>query len=376
MEKTVNIDNLHWCSNCLTMSTRPRITFDERGWCNACVWTEKKKTIDWEARQLELQNLLDAHRRNDGQFDCVVPLSGGKDGSYVAYNLKHKYGMNPLCVTVTPALPLPLGDQNLRAFVESGYNHVSINPDHEAMRVLNKTGFIEMGFPYYGWLIAIHTAVIRMATAFGIDLIFYGEDGEVEYGGSTETSKNPIYDVHYQKKIYLEGGYEKVLAASGLTAGELNFFRYPSDEELNRHALQLTHWSYFENWDPYRNYLVAKEHCGLKEAEDSNAGTFTNFSQNDQAIYALHTYLMYLKFGFGRANQDACIEVRRGAMDRQQAVNLVRLYDGHYPEEFMQQYLNYYRMNQDEFDAVLDRYANRDLFEKVNGRWKPMFTVA
>ncbi len=372
----MNIENLHWCSNCLTMSTRPRITFDERGWCNACVWTEKKKTIDWEARQLELQNLLDTHRRNDGHFDCVVPLSGGKDGSYVAYNLKHKYGMNPLCVTVTPALPLPLGDQNLRAFVESGYNHVSINPDHEAMRVLNKTGFIEMGFPYYGWLIAIHTAVIRMATAFGIDLIFYGEDGEVEYGGSTETSKNPIYDVHYQKKVYLEGGYEKVLAASGLTAGELNFFRYPSDEELNQHALQLTHWSYFENWDPYRNYLVAKEHCGLKEAEDSNAGTFTNFSQNDQAIYALHTYLMYLKFGFGRANQDACIEVRRGAMDRQQAVNLVRLYDGHYPEEFMQQYLNYYRMNQDEFDAVLDRYANRDLFEKVNGRWKPMFAVA
>lgn len=376
MDVNTTVDDLRWCSNCLTMSTRPRISFDARGWCNACVWTEKKKTLDWDARQVELVNLLDKHRRNDGEFDCLVPLSGGKDGSYVAYNLKHKYGMNPLCVTVTPALPLPLGDQNLRAFVESGYNHISINPDHEAMRVLNKTGFIEMGFPYYGWLISIHTAVIRTATVFGIDLIFYGEDGEVEYGGSTETSKNPIYDVHYQKKVYLEGGYEKVLAASGLTASELNFFRFPSDEELNKHALQLTHWSYFENWDPYRNYLVAKEYCGLKEAEDSNAGTFTNFSQNDQALYALHTYLMYLKFGFGRANQDACIEVRRGAMDREQAVNLVRLYDGHYPEEFMQQYLAYYQMTQAEFDAVLDRYANQDLFEKIDRRWKPKFVVA
>ena len=84
---------------------------------------------------------------------------------------------------------------------------------------------------------------------------------------------------------------------------------------------------------------------------------------------------MYLKFGFGRANQDACIEVRRGAMDRQQAVNLVRLYDGHYPEEFIALYLNYYEMTQDEFDAVLDRYVNRDLFEKINGRWKPKFIV-
>jgi N-acetyl sugar amidotransferase len=376
MKINATFDNLNWCSNCLTMSTRPRITFDERGWCNACVWTEKKKTLDWNARQVKLEKLLNKHRCNDGEFDCLVPCSGGKDGSYVAYNLKHKYGMNPLCVTITPALTLPLGDHNLRAFVESGYNHLSINADYEAMRALNKSGFIEMGFPYYGWLIAIHTAVIRTATNFGIDLIFYGEDGEVEYGGSTETSKNPIYDVHYQKKVYLEGGYEQVLAASGLSKGQLNFFRFPSDEELNRHALQLTHWSYFENWDPYRNYLVAKEHCGLKEAEDSNAGTFTNFSQNDQALYALHTYLMYLKFGFGRANQDACIEVRRGAMDREQAVNLVRLYDGHYPEEFMQLYLNYYRMTQAEFDDVLDRYANKDLFDKADGRWKPKFVVA
>jgi N-acetyl sugar amidotransferase len=376
MSKNITVNDLRWCSNCLTMSTRPRITFDERGWCNACVWTEKKKTLDWNGRQVQLENLLNQHRRNDGEFDCMVPCSGGKDGSYVAYNLKHKYGMNPLCVTVTPALTLQLGDQNLRAFVESGYDHISINANYEAMRVLNKTGFIEMGFPYYGWLIAIHAAVIRMATNFGIDLIFYGEDGEVEYGGSTETSKNPIYDVHYQKKVYLEGGYEKVVAASGLNNSQLNFFRFPSDEELNRHALQLTHWSYFENWDPYRNYLVAKEHCGLKEADGSNAGTFTNFSQNDQALYALHTYLMYLKFGFGRANQDACIEVRRGAMDREQAVNLVRLYDGHYPEEFLELYLTYYRMTLNEFDDVLDRYANKELFEKIDGRWKPKFVVA
>lgn len=376
MSENSAVDNLKWCSNCLTMSTRPRITFDKRGWCNACVWTENKKTLDWHARRIELETLLNKHRRNNGDFDCIVPCSGGKDGSYVAYNLKHQYGMNPLCVTVTPALTLPLGDQNLRAFVESGYDHISINANYEAMRVLNKTGFIEMGFPYYGWLIAIHTAVIRMATNFGIDLIFYGEDGEVEYGGSTETSKKPIYDVYYQKKVYLEGGYEKVLAASGLNSNQLNFFRFPSDEELNKHALQLSHWSYFENWDPYRNYLVAKEHCGLKEADESNAGTFTNFSQNDQALYALHTYLMYLKFGFGRANQDACIEVRRGAMDRGQAVNLVRLYDGHYPEEFIELYLTYYRMTLNEFDEVLDRYANKDLFEKIDRRWIPKFLVA
>lgn len=368
--------SLSWCSNCLAMSTRPRISFDERGYCNACCWTEKKKELDWDTRHNELQLLLSKHRSGSGRFDCLVPVSGGKDGSYVAYNLKHKYGMNPLAVTVTPALPLDLGEKNLRSFVKSGYNHISVNPSFEAMRSLNKTGFIEMGFPYYGWLIAIHTAVVQVAVGFGIGLVFYGEDGEVEYGGSTETAKNPIYDANYQKKIYLEGGYETVLDQSGLSESDLQFFRFPESSDLNTHPIDLTHWSYYENWDPYRNYLVAKEHCGLEEADGSNAGTFTNFSQNDQALYALHTYLMYLKFGFGRANQDACIEVRRGAMDRSQAVNLVRLYDGHYPEEFIELYLDYYRMTMAEFDQVIDRYANRNLFDKIDGRWKQNFVVA
>ena len=366
---------LSWCSSCLTMSTRPRIKFNENGLCNACVWKEKKLLLDWKSRENDLINLLDKHRRNDGEFDCLVPLSGGKDGSYVAYNLKHKYGMNPLCVTITPALPLSLGEKNLRAFVESGYNHLSVNPDYEAMRTLNKIGFIEMGFPYYGWLTSITVAPIKIAIAHNINLIFYGEDGEIEYGGSTETESNPIYGVEYQKRVYLEGGHSKVLQASNLNKSQLYFFDYPSDEKLAEHKIQLTHWSYFENWDPYRNYLVAKEHCGLQEADSSNSGTFTNFSQNDQALYALHTYLMYLKFGFGRANQDASIEVRRGAMDRDQAVNLVRIYDGHYPEEFIDLYLDYYQMSLEAFNQIIDRYANKDLFEKKNNRWYPRFTV-
>jgi N-acetyl sugar amidotransferase len=370
-----SVENLRWCSNCLSMSTRPRISFDKRGWCNACVWTEEKKTLDWESRQKELENLLNKHRKTDGAFDCLVPCSGGKDGSYVAYNLKHKYGMNPLCLTITPALALDLGEQNLKAFVNSGYNHITVNPAYEAMRTLNRIGFLEMGFPYYGWLIAIQAGVIRMANQLGLELVFYGEDGEVEYGGTTETNRNPIYDVSYMKKVYLEGGYEKILKDSGVAQSELFFFQFPSDEALQKAPIDITHWSYFENWDPYRNYLVAKEHCGLTSADESNAGTFTNFSQNDQALYALHAYLMYLKFGFGRATQDACIEVRRGAMDRQQALNLVRLYDGHYPHEYLDTYLDYYKLSKSEFDEAIDKYANKDLFEKVEGYWKPLFTV-
>ena len=337
---------------------------------------EAKSNLDWGARQQELRDLLDRFRSSSGGFDCLVPVSGGKDGSYVAYQLKHVYGMNPLAVTVRPALSLKLGDQNLANFISSGYNHIHISPDADIMRRFNKYGFIEKGFPYYGWLTAIMTSIIRTAFNFDIPLIFYGEDGEVEYGGSVETINRALFDIEYMKKIYLEGGYERILAfLDDVDPASLYFWKFPSSAEQKDKQLFMTHWSYFESWDPYRNYLVAKEYCGLQEKEDGNSGTFTNFAQNDQALYALHTYLMYLKFGFGRATQDAGIEIRRGAMTRDQAVNLVRLYDGQYPEEFIETYLEYYEMSKDEFDAVLDRWANRDLFHKVDGRWAPSFEI-
>ena len=361
------------------MSTRPRISFDERGWCNACQWMEEKKTLDWSKRKEELKELLNKNRKK-GKFDCIVPVSGGKDGSYVAYMLKTKYNMNPLTITIRPPLELELGKENLMNFINSGFNHIHITPNPEIMQKLNKYGFIHKGFPYYGWLIAIMTAVIRTAINFDISLIFYGEDGEIEYGGSTESKNRALYDIEYMKRIYLEGGHELVLQETiknspNLKESDLYFFTFPNDEEVKKSNLQFTHWSYFEPWDSYRNYVVAKENCGLKESDISNSGTFTNFAQNDQALYALHTYMMYLKFGFGRATQDAGIEIRRGAMTREQALNLVKMFDNAYPEEFIDLYLDYYQMTKEEFDAVLDKYANKDLFEKIDGRWMPKFEV-
>ena len=368
---------IFWCKNCLNMSTRPRISFDKRGWCNACQWMEEKKGIDWASRQKQLEELILRHKSKTGSFDCIVPVSGGKDGSYVAYTLRHKYGMNPLTVTVRPALSLPIGDQNLFNFIQSGYDHIHISPNPKVLDRLNKYGFIEKGFPYYGWLIAIMTACIKTAVNFKIPLMFYGEDGEVEYGGSSESKNNALYGIEYMKEVYLEGGhqtvFDRILADEDITESELSFFKFPTDEEISEIGLSFTHWSYFEPWDSYRNYVVAKENCGLVEKEEGSIDTFTNFSQNDQALYSLHAYLMYLKFGFGRATQDAGIEIRRGSMTRDQALNLVKMYDNAYPEHLIETYLDYYKMTKEEFDAVLDKSVNKKLFKKKGGIWQPIF---
>jgi hypothetical protein len=85
---------------------------------------------------------------------------------------------------------------------------------------------------------------------------------------------------------------------------------------------------------------------------------------------------MYLKFGFGRATQDAGIEIRRGALTREQGLRLVHLYDGRYPEEFHKLYLEYYEFNESQFLEIVNRYANSDLFDITPGKFpKPKFKV-
>jgi hypothetical protein len=243
------------------------------------------------------------------------------------------------------------------------------------MKHLNKIGLMEMGFSYYGWLIAIHSCVLRIALNFEIPLIFYSEDGECEYGGDMKHADNGIYGVDYMLNNYMEAGYNKVLEASGLSDDRLYWFTMPTQKELDSKNVRVTHFGYYENWDPYRNYETAKQYCGLSESSTQNIGTYTNFAQTDQDLYPLHVYLMYLKFGFGRTTQDAGIDVRRGAMTREQAVQLVKMYDNAYPSNYIDAWCKYYDVGKDFLEAVMDKWANKHLFHKIDGIWQPNFII-
>ena len=368
--------HIYWCKNCLNTNTRPRITFDKRGWCNACQWMEEKKTLNWNKRTKELLNILKKYRSNNNKYDCVVPVSGGKDGSYIAYKLKNKYKMNPLCINVAPPLPLDIGTKNLDNFHKSGFDLVQLHLNYELMRHLDLQGFIKMGSPYWGWMTAIHTAVIRTACKLGLELIIYGEDGETEYGGSSETKNQSLISIEYQKRIWLEGGYKKIINQIPSKLKKYSeFWKYPDNKDLKKSKCYSTTMSYFEPWDSYRNYLISKKYMGLQENKETKGGTFTNFAQNDQKLYSLHTYLMYLKFGFGRATQDVGIEIRRGAMTRNQGLNIVKIYDNAAPENQVSLFCDYYKITKNKYYQTLDKWANKKLFKKVKDIWVPKFKV-
>lgn len=369
-------EKIFMCKKCLTLSTRPRAMYDDEGVCNACRWSESKKNIDWKERWKNLENLCDQYRKNDGTFDCIIPGSGGKDSTTVAWKMKHELDMNPLCVTLAPQMPTEIGQKNLQNWIDSGFDHIMVSPNYEAYRKLAQIGFIEEGRPKMPFVTGITTAVVQVAIRFNIPLIMYGEQGETEYGGDEDLAKNAFMDRRETIDIYFSG-YEpdRHEGINGLTKKDMLWWRFPSQEKLDKVGIKLVFWSWFEDWDPYDHYLFAKKHCGFQELPTRSIGTYTNFAQLDDDLQDLHAFMMFIKFGFGRAWSDACIDIRRGAMDRKQAIALIKAYDGEVPEKFITKYSEYFKMTEKEFWQKVDSFRSPDIFEKKNGEWKLKFDI-
>jgi len=371
---------MQYCSKCLNVSTRPRISFNDKGVCNACQWAEiKKSKIDWGKKWKDLALICDKYRSNDGSnWDVIVPCSGGKDCSYVAWQLKHKLGMNPLCVTLVPQLQTDIGHRNLENFKQAGFDHILITPNPKIYRRLAIKGFKEQGRPKLPFVVGISTVTIKVAMNFNIPFIMYGEEGESEYGGKMIQTYNkkmysfPTYvsmDREYLINYYYSG-HDPLEYLGDFSKSELMWWMLPGEAEFKKADLFLTHWSHYENWDPLLHSKLAIEKCGLQPVDGFSVGTFTNTAQLDDKLQDLHAYMMFVKFGFGRATSDVCIEIRAGRMGRDEGMWLVNKFDGVFPDRYLQDYLDYFGINEGEFWQVIDSLANREVLEKVNGCWK------
>ena len=353
---------MHWCKNCVTPSTRPRIQFDSEGVCMACRWHERKqKEIDWAARRQSFADLCDQHR-GAGSWDCIVPVSGGKDGSHVAWTVKHDFGMNPLCITFAPQMQTPIGKRNLDNFRQSGFDHLLITPDAGAYRRYAKEWFVKKGFPKQPFVVGISTSVLRLASQMGIRLVIWGEQGEQEYTGNTETFGLERFTRDFLIRCYYEGQTD---------SGDYGpWWRVPTAKEL--YWTRSTWWSLYEDWDPDKHARIAKQKCGMEMVVGGSIGTFTCGSQLDDVMQDLHAYLMFVKLGMGRCTSDASIEIRRGRMSRPQAVQVVNKLDGQFPVEYLPAYLDYFEMSEPEFWQVIDRHVNHDILRatgKIERPW-------
>lgn len=376
-----------FCKLCVVSNQRPRLTFNADGVCSACEYAYKKHhLINWEEREKELVVLCDKHRSKDGSFDVIVPGSGGKDSGYTAHYLKTKYGMHPLTVTWAPFIYTDVGWKNFNNFVKSGFDVISCYPNGDLHRKLARTAFELKGDAWEPFAFGQKSFAFHMALRFKIPLIFYGENGEVEYGGSLKNVDKPYETVSDWEELYFKGaGVEKV-AAAGKEMGifsdaEINkktfeLYNQPSLEEIEKLGVQM-HWlSYYRKWVPQENFYYTQKYTGLTANEDGRSeGTYSKYASLDDRTDGFHFYLAYIKFGIGRCTSDAAHEIRDGHITREEGVSLVKRYDGEFPKKYFKDFLEYLNITEKHFWEIIDSYRPPHLWEKINGEWKLKHTV-
>jgi N-acetyl sugar amidotransferase len=351
-------------------SSRPRIVFDENGVCNACHTAAEKRQVDWNARRNEFQSLIAKHT-GQGHYDCIVPWSGGKDSSAIAYKLKFEFGLNPLLVTFSPVIANETGAHNRDALIQVGFDHVMITPNRRVSRRLARRFFIERGNPKIHWDAGVNSAPIQMAVRLKIPLVFYAEHGESEYGGRVLSDEHKkIRDISEVLEHQI-GDYPGNWVDEEISERDLAPYLYPEEDAIRQAGVKAVYFAHFFPWDVVDNYDYIRSRIDFRTCPTGRSdGTFTDFDSLDDKIDNLYYYMQMIKFGFGRASRDASRQIYRGRMVREQAVEMARKYDCEFPKTYFQEHLEFLGLTEPEFYEVVDKHRNAEIWKFEGNEWK------
>jgi N-acetyl sugar amidotransferase len=363
--------DVRFCKKCTISNQRPRITFDAEGVCSACRFAEfKRSKIDWSAREKELNDLCDRYRKGNGEYDVIVPCSGGKDGSFVAHQLKFKYGMNPLTVTWAPLIPTEIGRCNLDAFIKSGFDNIVGTPNGQVTRKLTRLATQHLGDPFQPFIYGQTNFPMHMAIMHKVSLIMYGENGEVEYGGDMKNAFRPNRDIQDHDKHYFSGLPPEFWSEHGVTAAELKPFMAPPYQSIMDNKTEIHFFGYYKFWDPQENFYYCREHTGFTPNAERSEGTYSKYASLDDRIDGFHYYLGFIKFGIGRTTSDTAHEIRDGKITRDEGVALVRRYDGEFPKKNYQAFLEYCDLTDEGFQEILDSWRAEHIWVRSGNDWR------
>jgi N-acetyl sugar amidotransferase len=359
-------------------SKKTTMHFDEEGICDACRNAEVKDRIDWEKREGELLKLLDKHRRSDGEYDCIVSGSGGKDSAFQAHVLKYKYGMNPLTVTWPPILYTEYGYENWKNWIEvGGFDNMTFKQNGKAMKTLTRLSILNLFHPFQTFILGQKNLAPKISAMTGIPLIFYGEN-EAEYGNPIADNTTSLRDKSYftynnLNEIYLGGvTVQELIDVHGLRLNEIKCFLPASADELSKADIQVHYLGYYLKWIPQEVYYYAVEHTGFKARPFRTQGTYSKYNSIDDKIDDLHYYTTHVKFGIGRATYDASQEIRNNHITREEGVALVKKFDGEFPDRYFNEIMDYLEINPEYFKNELsDKFRSPHLWGKNDkGEWQ------
>lgn len=363
------------------------IRFNEDGVCAACVNKEKQHTtIDWKKREEELIALCDKYRRNDGSYDCIVPGSGGKDSVFASWLLKYKYGMNPLTVTWSPHLYTDVGWKNFQSWIhKGGFDNFLFTPNGRAHRLLTRLSVLNLLHPFQPFIIGQKTFVSKMCLLHDIPLAFYGEmPGEYGTTGGTNNADEKKFSSKAGSGFSLDmtGGKNEldlhlggvkvrdIIKDHNVSLNDLKAYLPLDPTVLASKKLDVYYLGYFVKWDPQECYYFSVDKIGFEANPVRTEGTYSKYNSLDDRIDGFFYYTSWIKFGMGRAMQDASQEVRNKKITTDEGKALIKKFDGEFPKRYYGEFLEYVGMTDEQFIKLCDEFRSPHLWAKTADGWK------
>jgi N-acetyl sugar amidotransferase len=348
------------------------LEFNEDGICSACINYDRKSRIDWSKKRQELQEILEKYKSKDNNnYDCIIPVSGGKDSTFQTHFIKNECGLNPLVVNFHPLDQTELGRKNLENLKKLGVDCIEFSPNPTVYQKLARFGLIELGDFQWPEHIGIFTIPMQIAVRYKIPLIIWGENPQFEYGKPTDINKEYVLDREWNEK---HGGYflDKIkphdMTKYGFELKDLKPYLYPSDEEIRSVGVTGIFLGSYIKWDIFKQLELVKK-LGFQEDSEIREGTYDSWENLDVKFTSFHDYFKFLKFGFGRATDHTSIEIRDGRMTREKGLELVKKHEGKIPTKYLDEFLRDAEISYEEFIQICEKFTNMDLFKKdKNGK--------
>ncbi len=361
---------MQYCTRCVFPSVaKTPITFDDDGVCSGCRAAESKKHIDWPNRKKSFEKLIDGYRVSRG-YDCVLPVSGGKD-SYFAAHLANEFGLNALMVTYHGNNYLPEGEQNLNRMREVfGFDHIIFKPSVDTLIKLNLAGFKKDGDMNWHNHAGLYTYPMQIAIKYNIPLVFWGDHGFTEQGGMYSHQDFFEYTAKDRYEHALHGyDWFDFVGEEGLTEKNLDFLIYPDDHDILRVGLRGIYLSNYFYYDGAKHATLAADKYSWKASEQQFDRTFKKISNiDDMHENGAHDYMKFIKVGYGRGTDHANYDIREGRMTRDEGIKAVLKYDHVKPRDLLR-WFHYVGMSEEEFDKIADSFRDSRVWSFEDGAW-------
>jgi N-acetyl sugar amidotransferase len=365
------------CTRCLYPTTRPDSHFDADGVCSGCRSFEARKHIDWDARWEAFVVLVEEAKARKAPYDLVVPVSGGKDSTIQVIKCL-ELGAKVLAVNGATDMLTPLGRRNLDN-LKRFCDVIEWTPNIEVRKKLVRLGLQRVGDMSYPEHCAIWSIPTRIAAQMGIPLVVWGEQPQREYanpdGVEPATNLDGAWVAQFGGMNGLRLG--DLIGEEGLSERDLEAFRFPSADALDRAKVKGVwlgdHWE----WDGWRNAFLA-QHYGFEFSPTPVETSLGNYENLDNYVTILRDWLRFLKFGYGRATDIACNHIRRGRLTRDEGLRLIAKQE-RFPDtslgKSIDSVLAYFGLTFSDYIESCDKWTNPDIFQffhPLGGRLQPV----